>query len=85
MQIFARRLTGQKIQLEVEVTDTITTLKTKIKDKVNIPPAKQVLLWNGSQLEDNQSLQECEISRKSTVDLIIVGTLMCSFVHKQGS
>ena len=85
MQIFARRQTGQKIQLEVEVTDTIATLKTKIKDKVNIPPSKQILLWNGSQLEDNQSLQEYEISRKSTVDLIIEGMLVYSFVHKQGS
>ena len=75
MQIFARRQSGKIIQLEVEATDIVATIKTKITDKVDIVPSKQILIWNGSQLKDNQSLHECKVSRKCTLDLIVAGRL----------
>ena len=33
MQIFVKTLTGKTITLEVEATDTIEAIKTKIQDK----------------------------------------------------
>ena len=70
MQIFVHRmLTDKTITLEVESTDSHEAIKEKIREKAEIDPANQWLVYGDTKLYDGKTLSDYNIQAESTIKL----------------
>uniref|UniRef100_A0A1A9WT75 Ubiquitin-like domain-containing protein n=1 Tax=Glossina brevipalpis TaxID=37001 RepID=A0A1A9WT75_9MUSC len=63
-------LTGITITLDVEPTDTIEAVKTKIQDTDDILPGQHRLIYAGKHLEDDLTLLDYYIEKETTLYMV---------------
>ena len=71
MIIFIKALTGKCITLEVEHSDTIENIKSKIQDKEGIPPEYQLLVFAGKEMDDEYTLSDYNVGTDSTIHFLL--------------
>lgn len=62
-------LTGQSLSMTLSVTDTMSTVKTKIQESVGMPPGKQKLQYEGMFVKDTNSLAFYNMVNGSVIQL----------------
>jgi len=70
-QVYVQTLTDKRITIEVFSSDTVYDVKSKVQDCEGIPENQQRLIFEGMQLEDEQTLLSCGISSESIVHLVL--------------
>ena len=57
--------------LHVEPTDTVLSIKTKVQDLLQEPPARQRLYKDGAQLDDGRSLADLKVETDDVLALAL--------------
>ena len=81
MVIIMKTLTGKIINLDVDPSDTIKTVKDLILKKEGFPPEQQRFIFGGRQLEDNNTLARYNIKNQYTIQLIFNARLIQIFIQ----
>jgi ubiquitin C len=72
MQIKVRTPDGEVIEFTVNPEDTIKDVKDKVAEKTGIPVPNQMLNFDGEELDDKPTLDECNINHGDTLDLEVM-------------
>jgi len=67
MQVFVKTLSGTKITMYLEPSDTINIVKAKIQIKEGTPPTEQLLTFGTVQLDDASGVSDYSIQNGSTL------------------
>ena len=71
MQIFVKSLSGGTITFIVEPSDSIRSVKMRLRDQENIPLNEQQFIFAGKLLDNNHTLMHYDIQELSTIHLAI--------------
>jgi hypothetical protein len=70
-QVFVKTLTGSTMTLAAVLSDSVVNIKYDILFRLGIPPNKQRLIYGGKQLEDKMTLENSNVTKESTLHLVL--------------
>ena len=71
MQILIEIPSGNPLALLVLTSDTVSNIKSKISDKMNIPLETQHLVFAGKPLQNDRTLAEYNVRPQSSIQLVL--------------
>lgn len=71
MPLNVKTITGATFTLEVESQETIATIKERIRDQHGTNVEEQRLVFEGKTLEDGKTLNDYNIPKGATINLIL--------------
>ena len=71
MKISIKNLKGDKFDLDVEGTDSVLSVKEKIKEQNSVEPERQKLILAGKILNNEATLESLEVQEGSTLVIMI--------------
>lgn len=71
MQIKVKTLTGRDIPIDVEPTDKLIHVKEMMEEKEGIPPSQQRLIFGGSSLNDDSTIEQSGITPGASLHLVL--------------
>lgn len=71
MQLKIKTLTGRDISIDVEEGDKIIRIKEMMEEKEGIPPLQQKLIFKGSHLDDEQTVEQAGIQPGASLHLVL--------------
>lgn len=74
MNLFVQTPNNGTISLDVEPSDSVENVKAKIFDQISVPVINQVLTWNGTTIQDNQTLADVGIVTNNSSIVLTVTT-----------
>lgn len=57
--------------MDIEPSDRVTRIKEMMEEKEGIPPAQQRLIFNGSQLNDDATVEQSGIQPGTSLHLVL--------------
>ncbi len=64
-----RTLYNYSLELDINLFNTIKDIKTYIFETIGIPIRKQVIILDGNELKNNQTLEQCGVTDGMTISL----------------
>ncbi|KAL0423314.1 UNVERIFIED_CONTAM: hypothetical protein Sradi_0866200 [Sesamum radiatum] len=73
------------IALEMDVNETIRRLKEKIQEMEGVPINRLAVHANGIELHDHKSMQDCELSDNSEIDVAVQSSPVTTTTSRSSS